>query len=55
MTVTGVFGEDGSITGANVKASNYTYEGDLVNGIPKGKGRLEWQKKVFKNLFAGFF
>ena len=42
VTLTGVFGEDDTITNANLKAESFSFEGDLVNGLPKGKGRLEW-------------
>jgi hypothetical protein len=55
VTLTGVFNDDNTVTNANIKASSFNYEGDLVNGIPKGKGRLDWQQKLFKMLYAGTF
>ncbi len=55
VTLTGVFGEDNSVQTANLKAEKYSFEGDLVKGMPKGKGRLTWNFKMFENLFAGTF
>jgi hypothetical protein len=55
VTLTGGFSEDNTITNVNLKAANYTYEGELINGLPFGKGRLDWDFKLFKNKYEGTF